>query len=284
MDAVIIAILNGISWGVILFLIASGLSLIYGVMGILNLAHGTLYALGAFVGLTVTMYSGNFGLGLLCGALGAALFGFILERGFLSRLHNQINEQVLLTLGFVYIFTNAALWVWGPIAKMGTPPSVLSGTTVVGDFHFPIYRLAVIIFGLLLAIGLWWCQDKTRVGAIMRAGMEDKEMIIGLGMNYRLISTAVFVLGAFLGGFAGFVGAPIFGVHFAMSFDILLLAMIVIVIGGVGTIQGTLLGAILVGLIDTVGKSFFPDFALFSLWAAFIVVLLVKPSGLLGRG
>lgn len=283
MDVLAISLLNGISWGMILFLIACGFSLIYGVMGILNLAHGTLYVLGAFVGLTVVKYWGNFGLALVIGGLGAVLLGIILERVFLSRLYKQINEQVLLTLGFVYICTNVYLWIWGPHAKMGTAPAMVSGSVSIGDLSFPIYRFVIIIVGVAMFVGLWWWQDRTRVGAIMRAGMDDKEMTMGLGINYKLLASAIFLLGSFMGGFAGFLGAPILGVQFAMSFDILLLACIVVIIGGVGSVQGALLGAVLLGCIDSFGKTFFPDLAMFTMYLAFIIALMVKPTGILGE-
>ena len=204
LDAILANILNGVSYAFILFLIASGLSLIFGTMGILNLAHGALYMLGAFVGLTVARYLDNFWLAALLGALGVGFIGLILERLLLSRLYRQLNEQALLTLGLVYIFANAVLWIWGPWAKMGSPPAILSGPISIWGFTFPVYRLGLILIGLVIFAGLWWLQDKTRTGARVRAGMEDKEMTIGLGINYGFISTAVFILGAMMGGLAGF--------------------------------------------------------------------------------
>ncbi len=281
MNTVVVSFLNGISYGMILFLIACGFSLIFGVMGILNLAHGALYMLGAYFGLTLVGYGVNFFLAVLLGAVGAGLMGLLFERLFLARLYKQIDEQVLLTLGLVYIFSNVVLWVWGPFAKMGTAP--VSGSVAIGTFFFPTYRLLLIAVGLAVAIGLYFFQERSRYGAIIRAGMYDKRMTMGLGINYGLVSSLVFILGAFMAGLAGFIGAPIIGAYPSMSFQILLLALAVIVIGGVGSIQGALLGAILIGLIDAFGKAFFPDFALFTIYLAMIVVLLIKPAGLLGR-
>ena len=283
MDRLAIILLAGISYGMILFLIAAGFSLIFGTMGILNLAHGSLYILGAYFGLTVVELGSNFWLAALAGGMGVVLVGLVLERAFLSRLYKQINEQVLLTLGFVYIFGNSILWVWGPRSRIGTPPSFAAGVISIGDISFPIYRILIILIGLAAAIGLWWFQEKTRGGTIVRAGMDDKEMTVGLGINYRLICSAIFLLGAFMAGVAGFIGAPVIGVHSGMAFDILLLALIVIVVGGVGYVQGALLGALIIGLIDAFGKAFFPDLAMFSIYLAMIVMLLVKPTGLLGR-
>jgi branched-chain amino acid transport system permease protein len=276
-----VSFLNGISYGMILFLIACGFSLIFGVMGILNLAHGALYMLGAYFGLTVASYGTNFFLAALAGAVGAGLVGLVLERSFLAHLYKQIDEQVLLTLGIVYIFSNMVLWIWGPFPKMGVAP--VSGYIDVGTFSFPTYRLLLIVVGLAVAIGLYFFQERSRYGAIIRAGMYDKRMTMGLGINYGLVSSLVFILGAFMAGLAGFIGAPIVGAYPSMSFEILLLALVVIVIGGVGYIQGALLGAILIGLIDAFGKAFFPDFAMFTIYLVMIIVLLVKPAGLLGR-
>ena len=282
---VLINILNAISYAFILFVIASGLSLIFGVMGVLNLAHGALYMLGAYFGLTVASHWNNFFLAALLAAVGVGLVGLLLERVFLSRLYRQLNEQVLLTLGLVYIFTNIVLWVWGPWAsgKMGAAPAILSGRISIGDFFFPTYRLGIILIGLALFVGLWWVQDKTRIGARIRAAMDDKEMTGGLGINYRLIFTAVFAVGATMGGLAGFLGTPIMGAFSGMGMQFLLLAILVIIIGGLGTVQGALLGSLVVGFVDTFGKAYFSDFAMFTIYLTFIIVLLVKPSGLLGR-
>ena len=281
MDIWVVHLLNGITFGMLLFLLASGLSLVLGVMGILNLAHGTLYMLGAYVGLTLISYVGNFWLAALLSGIGIGLFGLVLERLFLSRLHRQINEQVLLTLGLVYILGNAVLWVWGPFPKLGTVPSILDVSMHIGDLSFPVYRFVIIVIGLAIAAGLWLFQEKTRSGAIIRAGMDDKQMTMGLGINYGLVSTAIFFLGAFIAGLAGFLGSPILGAEPGMSFPIILLAMIVVVVGGMGTVQGTLLGSIVIGLLDTLGKAFFPDFALFTIYLVFIIILLVRPTGLL---
>lgn len=267
----------------LLFLIASGLSFTFGVMGVLNLSHGMFYILGAFLGLTLASYGVNFWLAALGGGIAVAVIGLVLERVFLRRLYKQINEQVLLTIGFVYIFVNLMFWLWGPFARLGTSPAIVSGSVNIGNASFPIYRFVIIAIGLVVAIGLWLFTEKTRAGAIVRAGMDDKETTGGLGMNYGLVSSAIFLLGSFIGGFAGFIGAPVIATSPGMGWDFLLLSLIVIVVGGVGYVQGTLLGAILIGLIDSFGRAYFPDFAYFTIYLAMIIVLLVKPSGLLGR-
>jgi branched-chain amino acid transport system permease protein len=275
--------LNAISYGMILFLIASGLSLILGVMGILNLAHGSLYLLGAYVGLTIVPHVGNFWLAAILAGLFVGVVGIIMERGLLSRLHRQTNEQALLTLGIVYIASNVFLWIWGAYQRMGTAPSWLSGSISTGAFSFPVYRFAIVVIGLVIFAGLWWFQEKTRAGAIVRAGMDDKEMTTGLGINYALVCSAIFFLGAFVGGVCGFLATPWLGAGHEMAFPILLLALISVVIGGIGTVQGTLLGAMVVGLVDSFSKALIPQFALFTPYIVFIIILMFKPTGLLGR-
>lgn len=267
----------------ILFLIASGFSLIFGVMGILNLAHGALYMLGAYVGFTVAQTTHSYFSGLLAAIVVIGLLGILLQQAFLTRLYKQIPEQVLLTLGLVYFFSNLVLWIWGPFAKVGSPPGFTAGSMDIGDMTFSIYRLVLILVGIAIAVGLYLFQEKSRYGAIIRAGMNDKEMIMALGINYQLVSCLVFFLGSVLVGSAGYLGSPILGMHPWMSFDVLLLALAVIVIGGVGYVQGALLGAVSIGLIDSFGKVYFADFALFTIYLVMLITLMVRPTGLMGK-
>lgn len=283
MELIYANLLNGISYASILFLIASGLSLVFGVMGIINLAHGALYMLGAYIGFTIAGLSNNFFIAAVGAVVGLSIIGLILERVFLGRLYKMLDQQALITLGFVYIITNVALWIWGPYPLMGVRPAFLTSTISIGDYAFPIYRFALIIIGLALFFGLWWLQDKTRIGARVRAGMDNKNMTLSLGINYGLIATAIFILGAAMGGLAGFLGAPILGADPEMSMPILLLAMIIVVVGGLGSVQGALLGSLIIGIIDTFGNAYFPDVAMFTVYLIFIIVLIVRPTGLLGR-
>ncbi len=284
MDMVVLNLLNGISFGSVLFLLACGLSLILGVMGILNLAHGALYMIAGYVGWSVAVrYGLNFGLAVLAGGVAAGLVGLLMERGFLRHLYRQLNEQVLLTIGFIYIFMNLSLWVWGPTPKAPFAPSFLSGSFHIMGWSYPSVRIAIILIGLVFAVGLWWLQDKTRLGAIVRAGMEDKEMAMGLGINMDRVFTLVFFFGAFTAGLAGVIGAQLLGVYLNLGWDILLYALIVVVVGGMGSVQGALLGAILIGLIDAFGKALFPEFAMYTIYLAMVIILLARPRGLLGR-
>jgi branched-chain amino acid transport system permease protein len=284
MDAVVRNLLNGISYGMVLFLAGAGMSVVMGVMGITNLAHGALYMVGGYVGWTIAIHYGlSFWLGVLLGGLVSGLCGLIIERGFLRHLYKQPNEQVLLTFGFVYILTNLCIWIWGGRHRMQFTSRSLSGLWDIFGLPYPTARIVIILIGLAVGVVLWWLQDRTRMGAIVRAGMDDKEMTKGLGINLERVSMFVFFLAAFIAGIAGVIGAQLMGVHSVLGFDILLLALVVVIVGGMGSVQGSLLGGVLIGLIDTFGKSLFPQMAMFTMYFAMIVILIVKPSGLLGR-
>lgn len=283
MELLTINLLNGVSFGMILFLLAMGLSITLGVMGILNLAHGSLFMIGGFIGVSVVNSGGNFWLAIIAGSMGAAVAGLIIERLFLGRLYKQLDNQVLLTLGLVYIVGNIALWIYGGRVQIFDLPPLLNWRIAVGSFAFPFYRLFLIGLGGIAFILLWWLIERTRIGAIVRAGMDNKEITMGLGINYPLTCSAVFTLGACIGGFAGTVATPFIGVVQSMSLDILLYALIVVVVGGPGSVLGTLLGALIIGIVDAFGKAFFPDLAMFTMYLVLIIMLLLKPTGILGR-
>jgi branched-chain amino acid transport system permease protein len=284
MDFFAINLLNGVALGSVLFLLACGLSLALGVMGILNLAHGALYMVGAYVGWTIAMQQGwNFWLAVLAGAVAGGLLGLIMERGFFRYLHGRLNEQVLLTFGFIYILTNLTQWIWGTIPKAPFTAPFLSTSFPILGFTYPLGRIATIFIGVILAIGLWWLIEKTRAGAVIRSGMDDKEMATGLGINVGLVSTVVFSLGAFIAGAAGVLGANLFGVNLDLGLSVLLYALIVVVIGGMGSIQGALLGSMVIGIVDSFIKGLNPDIGYFSMYLIMIIILLIKPVGLLGK-
>ncbi len=284
MDWFVINLLNGMSYGMVLFLIAAGMSIVLGAMGITNLAHGAIYMVGAYVGWTVAVKCGaTFGLGILAGGLSAGLVGLAIERGLLRHLYKQPNEQVLLTFGFVYILSNVCLWVWGGWPRMPFTARFLTGSFEIMGRAYPKARIAIILIGLILAVGLWWLQDRTRMGAIVRAGMDDKETTMGLGINLELAFAVIFFVSSFIAGAAGVIGAQLLGVRTDLGLEVLLLALIVIIVGGVGSIQGALLGGILIGVVDAFGKAVFPQLAMFTMYLTMIVVLIVRPTGLLGR-
>jgi len=278
-----IQILNGLSFGFLLFLLGSGLSLMFGLMGIVNLSHGSYFMLGAYIGLSMSEWTGSFWLGAALGGLIMSLVGGLTERLLLRYLHLRHLDQVLLTFGFVYIFMDLSKWVWGGDPLSLAKPALLNGSINIFGDAFPIYRLAIIIIGSLIAVLLWLFQEKTLIGAIVRAGVDDRQMVTGLGINITLISTGVFALGAFMAGFGGVVGGPILGAYQGMDLEVLILALVVVVVGGLGSLQGALLGSLLIGMLDNLGKALFPDFAMVTIFLAMAVILLLKPSGLLGK-
>jgi branched-chain amino acid transport system permease protein len=275
--------LNGISFGMLLFLLAAGLSLIYGLMKILNLTHGSYYMLGGYVGLAVMRASGSFVVALLAGSAAVAVLGVLMERFFLRRFHLQELPQTMLTFGFLFIFADLALWVWGGNPQTMAKPSLLAGVTSLGSLSYPTYRLFIIASGLVVALMLWAFQERTRIGAMLRAGVDDEEIARALGINVSLLFSLVFAMGAFLAALGGVLAGPIMGVYPGADFEVLLLAFVVVIIGGLGSLKGALIGGLLVGLLDNFGKVFFPEFALFTIFLPMALILAVRPTGLFGR-
>ncbi|MFH0915962.1 MAG: branched-chain amino acid ABC transporter permease, partial [bacterium] len=195
MSQALVTGLNGLSYAFILFLLAAGFSLTFGVMGVLNLSHGALYMFGAYIGLQIIDSLGNFWFAIVFAAIGIGLAGLLLYFFFLRHLYSKVPEQAVLTIGVSIMVANVALWVWGPRAQMGATPEFLTGVLKVGDLSFPIYRAFICGVGVLILALLWWMQDRTRMGAIIRAGMDNKDMTVSLGINYGLVSTLVFLLG-----------------------------------------------------------------------------------------
>ena len=254
-------LLNGLQFGVMLFLMAAGLTLAFGIMGLINLAHGSLYMVGAYVAASVIGASGSFLLGLLA-ALGAgALLGMVLERGILARLYDRDHlDQVLATFGMILFFNEMTKIIWGPQPLYLNVPSWLSRTVeLLPGLHYPSYRLAIIALGLLVALGLYLLISRSKAGMLIRAGASDRETAAALGVNVGLLYTLVFGLGAMLAGLAGAVVGPLQSVEVGMGEGILILTFVVIVIGGIGSIRGAFLGALLVGLVDTLGRAFLPS-------------------------
>ena len=284
MDVLAVCLLSGISLGIVYFLIATGLSLIMGLMGIINLAHGTLFMLGAYLGITVAKSTGNFILGILAGVIGSGIAGLVMERGFLRWLHKKELEQILLTFGFIYIITNLHLWIYGPWPKAPFIPELLAGSVPIGELYFPIHRLTIILVGVVMCLGLWWLQEKTKVGAIIRAGMDDAEMASGLGINLTPITIGAFFLGSALAGFAGVVGTPLLGqINLDAGVTMLIVALAVCVVGGIGSIQGAMVGALLIGIATALTATYLPVLAMFMIYIVMVLILVLRPSGLMGR-
>lgn len=283
MDLVISAFIIGISFGFILFLVGTGLSLTMGLMKIVNLAHGAIYMVGAYVGATTGIATNNFIAGIVAGGIASGVLGIIMEVGFLKRLYKRYHDQALLTIGIVYVLINLVQWIWGPLPQATFVPPILSTSTLIGNTKIPLFRLATIGVGVAGAIGLWFFQEKTRIGAIIRAGMDNQEMTRGLGIKLPIVFTGVFAFGAFVAGFCGLFGAQSLGVSLDVGWEVLLLSTAVVMIGGTGSIEGALAGGLLIGLTDTFGKVYFPDIGYFTMYTLLIIVLIIRPAGLLGR-
>ena len=253
-------VLNGLQLGVMLFLLAAGLTLVFGIMDLINLAHGSLYMVGAFVAATVAELTGSFLLGLLAALPAAALVGMAVEVVALRTLYERNHlDQVLATFGLILFFNELVRIVWGPRAIFMDVPEALSGTIeIVPGAPYPMFRLAIIAVGVAMAVFLYFLITRTRVGMLIRAGARNREMVSALGVDVKLLYTLVFGLGAALAGLAGAMAGPIFAVEVGMGEGILILTFVVIVIGGIGSIRGALVGALLVGLVDTLGRAFLP--------------------------
>ena len=294
-------LLNGIQLGVMLFLMAAGLTLIFGVMGLINLAHGSFYMIGAFACAAVAAAAGSFWLGLAASLAAAALVGALVEMTVIRRLYERDHlDQVLATFALILIFSEGTRWLFGSFPLYLDIPQVLSGTIdLPGGSRYQLYRMAIIGVGVAVAGGLYLLIARTRLGMRIRAGEADREMIGALGVDIRTLYTVVFALGAALAGLAGAMVGALQSVQVGMGEPVLILAFVVIVIGGIGSIRGAFVGAILVGLTDTLGRFALPHlFALFmdassatsigsslasmSIYLLMAGVLLLRPRGLFG--
>ncbi len=274
---------NGISYGALLFLLASGLTLIFGVMRIVNLSHGSYFLLGGYVALSVIAATGSWVLAVPVAALVVSVVGLAMERVFLRRVGFDPLRQVLLTVGFAFLFQQAALDIWGGNNLDITPPDMLRGSTVFAGLHFPMYRIFMISTALAVGSILWLVMEKTRAGAMIRASVDDAEMARGVGIDTSRISMFIFALGAFLAALGGVVGGAFLGIYPGLDFEILPIAFAVVIIGGMGSLAGAAVGSLIVGLADNFGKALFPEISYFTLYAPMVLILALKPTGLFGR-
>ncbi len=276
--------LNGLAYGALLFLLAVGLTLIFGMLDVVNLAHGSFYMLGAYAGLVMISATGSFWLALLAAPLAVGLVGMGIERVCLRPLYRRPPlDQVLLTFGFIYLFEDLIKAIFGGKIRSIPAPALFASSVTVGDFTYPSYRLFVIAFGLTVAVGLWLLLERTRLGSIIRAGVYDAEMTAGLGINIHRVFTGVFAVGAALAGLSGVIAGPIQSAFPAMGVGILIPALIVVVVGGLGSLKGSLAGSLIIGQAETFGKAWLPEVAMLIIYVVMALVVLLRPQGLFGR-
>lgn len=297
----LLQLLNGVQFGILLFLIAAGLTLVFGIMNFVNLAHGVVYMVGAYLAVTFTSMTGSYGLGLLLSLPATLLLGWVLELLVFRRLYDRPHlDQVLATFGLVMIITEGVEILWGAAPLSVQMPELLSGSfPLIGAMRYPVYRLVIIAAGLLTAFGLYLIISHTRIGMRLRAGASNRAMVAALGVDISKLFTIIFAFGAMLAGFAGAMVAPVLTVNPGMGEQVLILAFVVIVIGGIGSVRGAFAGALLVGLVDTLGRSFGPILlravmepaaagqagrvlAPMLVYILMAVILAVRPAGLFG--
>jgi branched-chain amino acid transport system permease protein len=275
--------LNSLALGGVLFTLAAGFSLIFGLMRIANLSHGAYFMLGAYVGLSMLVRGHGFVIAMVTAAVAVALLGAIVERLILRRLAGDSLGQVLATLGIAFVIADFSLWLWGGDPQSVSPPPMLDGAAHIFGLVFPLYRLAVLVFAIVLGILLWLLLDKTRLGMMIRASVDDMQMARGIGVPSSRLFTIVFCLGAGLAGLGGVVAAPILSVYPGLDADMLPLALVVVILGGLGSLAGAFAGSIAIGFIYSFGQALFPDLAYIILFLPMVVILAVRPRGLFGR-
>ena len=284
LDLYLFQLLNGLGLGMIYFLIAVGLTIIFGLLNFVNFAHGAFFLLGAYLCYTAVAITGNFWLALLIAPLVVAALAWAVERLLIKRIYHLPHTfQILVTLGIALIIQEASVLIWGPVGKSIAVPPELRGVLIIGDFIYPYYRLFLIAFAALIGVGLWLLLERTRFGALVRAGSESTETVSLLGTNIFRLFSLTFALGVGLAGVAGVLFAPLRGAQPFVGPEILGIAFVVVVIGGMGSFGGALVGGLLVGVVQSMMTSLWPQGASLMIYGAMAAVILVRPYGLFGR-
>jgi branched-chain amino acid transport system permease protein len=283
MNLWLVLAVNSITLGGLLFLLSAGFSLIFGLMKIPNLTHGSFFMLGAYLAASLIGWGVNFWPAAILAGLGVAVFGGLIERFILRRLPGAELAQVLVTLGLSFMVADVCLLVWtGDPIRVDTPAG-LRGATSLAGVAFPTYRLAISLIAVIFAAALWALLDRTRLGAMIRAGVDDAPMARVVGIRVSQLFTIVFCLGAWLAGFAGVIGGPILSVYPGLDQEMLPLALVVVILGGSGSLLGSLVGSFIVGFLYNFGQAMFPELAYVVLFLPMLIVLVVRPQGLFGR-
>ncbi len=276
-------LLNGLTFAALLFVVASGFTLIFGLLRIVNLAHGALYLVGGYVGFTLAARSGSFFLGGVAAVAAVAALGLVLDQGLLRFVRGHELREVLLTLGVAFVLDDMALVIWGGDSFTVPIPEALRGAVRIGSLFYPKYRLFVLAAGVLIYIGLTLLLQRTRLGALIRAGVDDAEMVEATGINIRRVFLATFLLGSALAGVGGLMGGAFLALYPSADAEILVFSLAVVIIGGRGSLLGVAIASLLVGLLNTLGQVMFPELAYFVIFGPMVALLAFRPLGLLGR-
>lgn len=283
MSMTIFQLLNGATFAALLFVVASGFTLIFGLMRIVNLAHGALYLFGGYLGLAVANLTGNFFLGAIGAAAGVALIGLFIDFGLLRFVRGVELRQVLLTLGVAFVLNDLALVLWGGDTFSIQVPAFLDGPAEFGEITYPIYRLFVLLVGIVIFIALGLLITKTRLGALIRAGVDDAETVSAMGVDIRRVFIYTFMLGSALAGLGGVMGGAFLTLYPTADSEILVYSLAVVIIGGRGSLIGAAVGSLLVGMLSTFGQVWFPELAYFVIFGPMAILLAFRPLGLFGK-
>jgi branched-chain amino acid transport system permease protein len=276
--------INGVSLAALLFLLASGFTLSFGLMRVVNMAHGAYYLIGGYIGLAVAQKTGSFALAVVAGGASVVLIGFLIDRFLLRRTGENHLAQVLLTVGLAFIIGDIALKIWGGDSlKVPVPVFLRGAVELPGGIVYPAFRFAIIVFGVLAGLSLWLLYKKTQIGAVVRAGVDDREQVNATGINVDRLFVLVSALASFLAGVAGVVGGAFLTLYPGAEWEILVYALVVVIVGGLGSLEGAMIGALIVGLLDAYGRWLLPEFSYFVLFGPIAVLMLFRPSGLFGR-
>ncbi|MEY3632048.1 MAG: branched-chain amino acid ABC transporter permease [Betaproteobacteria bacterium] len=283
MNSFILQTFNGISYAALLFLLASGFTLTFGLMRIVNMAHGAYYLFGGYVGLTVAKLTGNFGLALLAGGVAAMLLGYVCDRTVIRRVGDDHLAQVLITVGIAYIVGDVSLKIWGGDAQKLPLPLFLRGVIELpGGIVYPLFRIFLTAIGIAVGVLLWLIYRRTQIGAAIRAGVDDREMVSATGIHVDRLFVIISALASFLAGVSGVLGGAFLTVFPGAEWEILVFALVVVIVGGLGSLEGAMIGALIVGLLDAYGRWLAPELSYFVLFGPMAVLLLFRPRGLFG--
>jgi len=284
LDFLIVQGLNGVAYGLLIFLLAAGLSLVFGMLHVVNLVHGSFFMLGGYLGYSIYRASHNFLLAALLAPIVVGVLGIAIEKLLLKRLYvRPLLDQVVLTFGLSFIAADVVRGIWGANELVLPPPDAFSGIAQIFGNPYPIYRLFVIALGVLIALALWVIDRRTRLGSVIRAGVADREMAVGLGVDIGKLFTGVFAFGAALAAFGGVIAAPIVSLHLGLDGETLITGLIVVVVGGLGTLTGAFWGGLLIGIAVTFLTAVVPQLALILTFLVMGAILLVRPNGLFGQ-